>query len=1013
MRDSITLIANTGIQFYHFEAVIHTETVKSSKYRFVEKFDSSRGKFWLDEVICISTDDDLWARKSQLLEYGYITKSGKISDEIEYSNLQLIDSTEFFEVANLNRTLDSFEKKWIPLPYFNINKLSSFKFGPTDWVRLYYERINESTIKCVLAIDTAVSSEPEDTTSPFLHENPNENVFSICEDDELSTSYLDKNLDCEWVENYIHGFFYKPNAELEQPFLKHAANYLFFNRVIRQVNKFPQIQLLDNNKGIIDVDLVIDIGNSKTCAILFEHPSGNEFNFNSVKKLDIQDLSSPLIKHDDSFSTRLVFQNSNFSSGHQEINQSNKFNWVSPVRIGYEAERIVNTSDADLKLSREVRTTNSSPKRYLWDEKLAELEWEFHQDDPEIPFQRVYKKGVSEQLNSDGSFCTDGIFGTEARYSRKSLMTFVYLEIFAHAFRQINSIDFRQSHGNPSMRRKIRRIVVSCPTAMIKSEQVGLRQCADDAIKIINNLKDYLPNSKSDQKDIFDTQVSIIPSVKELKINDENLESRKDWIYDEASAAQMVYLYGSIMDKFGGNAQRFFNGFKKLKDGSSIRRELRIASFDVGAGTSDLMITDYELKESQYVELLPKPLYWESFKVAGDDLLEQIIQQVIIEGSATDDSGWGIHGAIEQELRKADCEDVGGVLNGFFGQDSNSIGYRGKLMRTNFVHQIAMPIANEFMIRSNQSEDVLLSYSDIFKDNPPSDELLEYFAEHFGFRFENLKWNISNKVLKEICQIVYHRLFKQIGLILKAFDCDLLILSGRPFSLKAMDELIRQSNHLPPNRQINLNTHWVGRWFPFANGNGYVDDPKTIVCVGSLISLMGGNLLKLGDFRIDTTWLRQSLTSSANYIGKVQNQAIERNLLTPTVSEASFQVTSFPYHLGYKRIDSVEYPSNILYSLSINDDKVTERSKKKSQDDIDEVMNSSEDFKYRIRTKMPLKITISREFAENKEKLRIEEVVDREGNEVSKLYFELSPQTLTNPAGFWLDTGEFKLGRRS
>jgi len=89
------------------------------------------------------------------------------------------------------------------------------------------------------------------------------------------------------------------------------------------------------------------------------------------------------------------------------------------------------------------------------------------------------------------------------------------------------------------------------------------------------------------------------------------------------------------------------------------------------------------------------------------------------------------------------------------------------------------------------------------------------------------------------------------------------------------------------------------------------------------------------------------------------------------------------------------------------------RSKKKSQDNLDEVMNSSEDFKYRIRTKMPLKITISREYAENKERLNIEEVVDREGNEVSKFYFELSPQTLTNPAGFWLDTGEFKLGRRS
>ena len=59
MRDSITLIANSGIQFYHFEAVIQSEIVKNSKYRFVEKFDSSRGKFWIDEVICISTDDDL------------------------------------------------------------------------------------------------------------------------------------------------------------------------------------------------------------------------------------------------------------------------------------------------------------------------------------------------------------------------------------------------------------------------------------------------------------------------------------------------------------------------------------------------------------------------------------------------------------------------------------------------------------------------------------------------------------------------------------------------------------------------------------------------------------------------------------------------------------------------------------------------------------------------------------------------------------------------------------------
>ena len=144
MRDSISLIANSGLQFYHFEAKLNADIQKDSKFRFVEKFDASRRRFWLDEVVCISKDEDLWARKSQLLEYGYISKSGKLSDDLEPSNLQLIDSTEFFEIGNLNKVLNVFEKKWIPLPYFSFNKISNDKFGPTDWVRLYFERINET-----------------------------------------------------------------------------------------------------------------------------------------------------------------------------------------------------------------------------------------------------------------------------------------------------------------------------------------------------------------------------------------------------------------------------------------------------------------------------------------------------------------------------------------------------------------------------------------------------------------------------------------------------------------------------------------------------------------------------------------------------------------------------------------------------------------------------------------------------------------------------------------------------
>lgn len=1012
MRDSISLIANTGLQFYHFEASIDAETHKEAKYRFVEKFDGSRRRFWLDEVICVSKDEDLWARISELTKYGYISKSGKLSEELDTSNLQLFDSTEFFEIGNINKVLSAFEKKWIPLPYFSFNKISNEKFGPTDWVRIYFERINNNTLKCCLLIDTTVTSDESDQSTPFLHVNANENSYSICDNDELTLAFLDKNFDCEWLENYISLFFHKQNADLEKPYLKHVANYIFFIRSIRSLSVFPQINLLRNDIGIIDVDLVIDIGNSKTCAILFENPIGQQFHFNSVKKLELIDLSNPLKKYDDSFSTRLVFKESHFNSGTHEINQLNKFIWPSPVRIGNEAEDTINNSDVELKLTRETRTMNSSPKRYLWDNKLAEMEWEFHLDNSELPFKRVYKKGVTEQLNSDGSFCTDGIFGTEARYSRKSLMTFIYLEIFSHAFRQINSIDFRSLHGNPSYRRKIRRVVVSCPTAMIKSEQIALRKCAEDAIKIINNLKSYANSLDEKNKDIYDTEVNIIPSVRELSLSEDNLSERKEWIYDEASAAQMVYLYSLIMDKFGGNGKKFFDLFKNSKKEAN-KNEIRIASFDVGGGTSDLMISDYELKDSKYIDLKPKPLYWESFKVAGDDLLEQIIQRVIIEGQPQNQSQEGCCGVIEEQLRKLNKPNVGGILNGFFGQDSNRIGYRGKLMRTNFVNQIAMPIANEFMTKASNQSEIELSYSDIFEGRPPSEELLNYFESYFGFRFEILKWKISSIRLKEICGIVYNRLFKQIGLILKAYECDILILSGRPFSLKAMDDLMKKSHHLTPNRHINLNTYWIGRWYPFADHNGFVDDPKTIVCVGNLIALMAGSLLKLGDFRIDTSILKKSLTSSANYIGKIKNNTIEDVILNPEKSEASFQITSLPFQLGYKKINSNKYPASVLYSLQINEQMVANISKKKKGDDFDKVADSTEDLKHRIRSKMPLSVTISREFDEDKELVRIEEVVDVEGGDISKLYFELSSQTMTDPKGFWLDTGEFKLSRRS
>src|SRR5690606_482124 len=111
-------------------------------------------------------------------------------------------------------------------------------------------------------------------------------------------------------------------------------------------------------------------------------------------------------------------------------------------------------------------------KRFLWDESPQKQEWEFVQLVGEIA-QPIYIRGISEQLNEDGTLGEGSI---KTRYSRRALMTFAFLEILTQANVQINSYEQRNHWGNESMPRKIGRIIVTCPTAMSRKEQIALRK---------------------------------------------------------------------------------------------------------------------------------------------------------------------------------------------------------------------------------------------------------------------------------------------------------------------------------------------------------------------------------------------------------------------------------------------------------------------------------------------------------------------------------------------------------
>ena len=563
---------------------------------------------------------------------------------------------------------------------------------------------------------------------------------------------------------------------------------------------------------------MLDIGNSRTCGVLFE-----EGDFTKAAMLEIRDLSDPSITYEKSYDMRLAFRKADF--GNAIVLDDGTFEWKSLVRIGDEAKRLVYRSLEEDGLSE--RTTNySSPKRYLWDHKPYDGRWEFLTtvDDPyNIRLSdNIYVPGLSDLFDSTGNYVGPDRTPTptEANYSRSSLMTFVLIEILQQATTQINSIKFRTKHGNMDCKRLLRNIILTCPTAMPVQEQVKLRQCAEEAIEALK-----LGNPS------FGEPV-VIPTSQSLKIKDDDNEGKRMWSFDEASCCQLVYLYAEIAQRYSGEIHKFFelkgHVRPEEKEEGYEGKSLTIGSIDIGAGTTDVMICSYQYQGEGRSKLTPTPLYWDSFYLAGDEILHNLIQNLVIEGKDVGQPNQGNifsaplcpseehdrRGAAEVALPerqpmyiRAKCTTsstkinderrgallkafASNLLRDFFGYDSAMMGYRDRRCRIDFNTQISVPIAQMYMeLLRLKRPSRIYTYEEIFTTLEPADYLLDYFEHHFGFSFKELSWRFDPQEVASIVKNTMEPLMRQLSVVLYAYHCDVLILAGRPSSLDPITEL--------------------------------------------------------------------------------------------------------------------------------------------------------------------------------------------------------------------------------
>lgn len=1017
---NLNLIANSGIQLFSFPLEINLND--NFKMYFHEWYDIADAQLKL-EIAHFFSEEEVWVKKYDLSELGYainglVTESwdnirrdfqdeGRFPISIETDKPE--DSGCFQESINRIKW-DKFENRWFPMPFFLLRNNKS-EFGPTNWCRFKLIPIQiDGKVKkynILLAFDTKCSFESPEFEDEDLKETPvftniydKSKDYALCDNEYKLIAYCSEAYQCDWVDKYILKQFHNLDDISEfkgqKPKLNYLAQYIYIIRYIQQANILPAVTLYNNqNAAYGNVDLVVDIGNSRTCAVLFDNGD-----FTKMSPLELQDFTTPvsnnkLNQYPDSFDMRLAFREADFG-GKFGIQNSSQFVYPSMIRLGKEANRLIHKA-TNMNTGAEKTSTFSSPKRFLWDTKPQKKEWEFIQLEGETA-KPIYIKGISEQLNTDGSLNTNGDGGVMMHYSRRALMTFAFLEILTQANRQINSYEQRSHWGNESMPRQIGRIIVTCPTAMSKVEQVALRKCAEDAAIMLDR---FFKNDFQAR-----VNVQVIPSSTNLAPKGQ----RSEWIYDEATAAQFVFLYAEINQRYLKNVKEYFDFYGKVRNDLDDykKKSLTIGSVDIGAGTTDVMIAAYKYGDNEQGTLTPVPLFWESFYKAGDDLMKELVHQLVIEGQ---------YSPIEKKI-KATGKNPVELMNPFLGTDVG-VSFRNRQLRSDFNLQVSVPVVSYFLelLKEDKTESLILSFNDIFGSQSPTLSVLNYFKQHFGFELESIQWPYERKVVAAIVEKTFDSLIGKISSLLSFYGCDIVLLSGRPTSLKPLTDLFLKYYAIDPNRLKTMNDYRVGRWYPedkrypFVDGNGKFTNPKSIVTTGAMIGYKAENG-GLNGFTLDLKELKEKLLPTTLYFGKLNDQlGFTQTILTPENNNARVEVTSLPFRIGVRQIDVSAYPSRPFYMLDFDYYKLEDRIRGRldDEDDINAVQKGIDAEKEKIKRKMPLKVTIERDMNEDIELLQIEEIVDSEGNSLSKNFFALQVQSMSELENFWLDSGIFSL----
>lgn len=642
----------------------------------------------------------------------------------------------------------------------------------------------------------------------------------------------------------------------------------------------------------IPVSLVLDLGNSRSTALLVEGRDAGVFGV----PLEMRNLGNPFDVSSESFDSRITFLPSPWDKSVHPAATGDCFQWPSVARMGREA------LDRALETPHRYQCTLSGPKRYLWDARQTDERWHFAQKLGQIDgaggeFRPVFGR-ILKYLPEDsgGTYLREDGPQTPAdpRYAPRAMMLFALVEILCQAYAQINGAQYRMYQGKEGNPRVLRHLVITYPSAMRAEERSVYEALVRNAViltcHVLNIRPDLRPNYNA-QTGHFDPFLFV----------------------DEALAAQMVFLFQEVQGTFSGSMEELISvyGHSAGKDGP---HTIRVASVDIGGGTSDVMIAEYEDRlPGTGTSLSIKKLFQDGVSIAGDEVCRAILEDVVFE----------------QILHQLPSSESKGKLLHLFGEGDAGHGSAWRTLRARLVPYFWMPLARCFWAVAegftlpDHAPDRLYMVSDIQRifELPTVSPAVLLEADRFlsnevpGFPgLENFFFKFDAQEIERAIERVLREPLRRYADILAQFGVDLLVLAGRTAALPCIKALFTREMPVPPPRIKSMARYRVGEWYPSKwKDQGHIKDPKSTVTAGAAVLHLASKN-KIPGFLIDAVEEAPPTPIYGLYQDTEPHIARSNELFRGGNTSSPF-VYTHGMRIGFRNVDSQEMEGSPLFEV--------------------------------------------------------------------------------------------------